>query len=80
MLVLLFSVLTVTGEDGLLRLMELKKVKAHLEEENRKLLERNLAYRQEIKSLYQMSAIEARARESMGWVYQDEIIYVDSSL
>ncbi len=77
-LVMVFSVLTVTGEDGILRLMELKRMESKLQSENRALLERNLAYRQEIKSLYQMPSIEARARESLGWVHPDEIIYVDS--
>ena len=80
LIILLFSVLTITGEDGILRLVELKKIKTRLEEENRKLLQHNLAYRQEIKSLYQIQSVEARAREAMGWVYKDEIIYVDSAL
>ena len=77
-LVLIFSVLTVTGEDGILRLMELKRMESKLKNENRALLERNLAYRQDIKSLYQIPSIQARARESLGWVHPDEVIYVDS--
>ncbi|EKD42560.1 MAG: hypothetical protein ACD_73C00105G0002 [uncultured bacterium] len=77
-IILVFAILTITGDDGILRLMKLQKVKADMEKENRTLLEQNLAYRQDIKSLYQIPSIEARARESLGWVYPDEVIYVDS--
>ena len=76
--IIVFAILTITGDDGILRLMKLQKVKADMEKENRTLLEQNLAYRQDIKSLYQIPSIEARARESLGWVYPDEVIYVDS--
>lgn len=69
---------TATGEDGLIRLYQLKKTKDNLEEKNRALLLENLTYRQELKSLHNPDTLSYHAHESPGLVYPNEIVYVTS--
>lgn len=71
-----FLVFTIGGEDGLLKLLQLNKVKSELALKNREILLENLSLRQTQKSLTHPKVIEHLARESLGFVYPDEVVYV----
>lgn len=64
-----------SGEDGLIRLMQLRKIKLELVQKNKNLMLANLEYRQILKSLYNLKSLEYHAREVIGFVYPDEIVY-----
>lgn len=66
----------VSGENGLIQLIKLRRAQSGLEADNRKLLYQNLELRQQQKSLYQLQTLEYRARKSLGLVYKDEVVYV----
>lgn len=73
---LCFIAFAATGENGWLRLWELKGLHAELVEQNRELLYVNLAYRQKQKSLSNWNTIERRARDSFGMAYPDETVFL----
>ena len=75
-----FAGFTVSGEGGLIRLLQLHKTKNGLLHENRGLLLENLALRQELKSMRHPRALEAEAHKSLGLAYPDEIVWVDPSV
>lgn len=71
-----FAGFTISGEEGLVSLYQLKKTKSELIEKNTELIKENLAHRQEQKSLYQLKTIEHKAHQSLGLVYPDETVYI----
>lgn len=71
-----FLVFTVTGQDGLVRLIHLKQLKEELAADNEVLLRQNIALRQELKSIKSLRVIEHLARKSLGLVYPDETVFV----
>ncbi len=71
-----YSITTITGNDGILRLIQLGHIKQQIAQENYKLLEQNLVSSQEIKNLKKIQSVEYRIRESMGWVKPNEVVYV----
>ncbi|MBI4411570.1 MAG: septum formation initiator family protein [Deltaproteobacteria bacterium] len=71
-----FLVFTVTGRDGLIRLIQLKHLKQELAAKNEALLRTNIALRQEQKNLKDLRVIEYLARKSLGLVYPDETVFV----
>lgn len=70
---------TISGEDGLIRLYQLNKIKQGLLQENKTLLVENLGYRQELKSLHHQSALANQAHESLGLAYPDEVVWLVSN-
>ena len=71
-----FAIFTINGNDGILRLMKLKKIKAKLVEENNQVMAENLSFRQSIKSLSDAATIERTAHESLGFVHDNETIFI----
>lgn len=71
-----FLVFTVTGQDGLVRLVQLRQLKQELAAKNGALLHKNIALRQEQKNLKDLGVIEHLARKSLGLVYADEVVFV----
>ena len=74
-----FCVFTLTGNEGLLKLWKLKKAKASLSLKNHQLLVENLNLRQEAIALQNLSSLEKQARETLGFVHPDEIIFIQSA-
>ena len=71
-----FLVFTVTGQDGLVRLIQLKHLKQELAAKNEAMLRKNIALRQEQKNLKGLPVIEHLARKSLGLVYPNEAVFV----
>lgn len=71
-----FLIFTISGNDGLIRLLKLKNIKQQFVAKNRVVLRENLALRLEQKSLYNLKVIENVARQSLGLVYPDEFVFV----
>ncbi len=76
---LIFFIFTVSGDQGLLRLMQLKKMKDDLAMQNKGLMMSNLALRQEQKSLYDLETLKHQARGSLGLAYPNEVVFVTDS-
>jgi cell division protein FtsB len=72
-----FAVVGITGENGVLKMIELTRMKNNLSSQNRALLEENISLYQEIKGLHEPSHVERRARE-LGLARPGEIIFVDA--
>lgn len=75
-IVLMFLAFSVWGDDGLLRLLELKNLRDQIAEENKVVLLDNLANTQEILGLKKTATIEQVARSNLGMIRQDEVILV----
>lgn len=73
---LTFFYLTLWGENGLLRLVRLYRVKAKMIEANNSLLLQNLEYLQKIRHLKEVKYIEQTARTDLGFVRPNEVVYV----
>lgn len=71
-----WTVVTVVGQDGLLRLWELSVDRDRIRSENHRVLLDNLRLTEEIHRLKQPRVIEQRARSDMGLVRPDEVVYV----
>lgn len=71
--VVIFS-FSLWGEDGLLRLLELKQLRNQIAEENKSMLLENLSYTQEIANLKKTTTIEQVARSELGMIRDDEVI------
>lgn len=71
-----FAFFAILGENGLYHLMSLKKKKDDMIRQNRTLLEKNLESRQEIQALRDPKMIEIQARKNMGYVFEDEIVFI----
>lgn len=75
-IVMTFLAFSVWGDDGLLRLLELKNLRDQIAEENKDMLMNNLAQTQEILNLNKTTTIEQVARSELGMIRQDEVILV----
>lgn len=71
-----FVLFTTYGDKGLLTLFELKQTKREILSQNKALLLENIDYQRELKNLNHPTTIEHRAREALGMVYADEIVYM----
>lgn len=71
-----FFIVTVWGEDGLLRLMELRAMRDKMVKSNQHLLQSNFQAMEKILKLRQMGYVEQTARTEMGLIRSDEIVYV----
>ncbi len=75
-IVMMFFAFSIWGDDGLLRLLELKNLRDQIAEENKGMLLNNLANTQEILNLKKTTTIEQVARSELGMIRQDEVILV----
>ena len=76
LIVLLMLGLTLFGEKGVVRLVKMSQERALLAEEVQRLQAENLALQQEIELLRSdRRTLEQRARQELGLVREDEIIY-----
>lgn len=73
-----FFFLTVWGENGVLRLVELRRIKAGIESENTDILRENLLFVQQIDKLKDAPYVEQKARSSLGLVRDNETVFVIS--
>ena len=71
-----FTLFTIWGHDGLISLYRLHQLKGKLVAQNRDLMKDNLWLKMEQKSLLKTEMIEARAHESLGLVYPNEILFL----
>ena len=72
----IFIFLTVWGENGILRLVELKRIKENVVSDNGALLRQNLAFVQEIEKLKDSRFVEQRARTDLGMVRASETVFI----
>ena len=71
-----FGFFALLGENGFYHLMSLKQKKNDLIRQNRSLLEKTLEARQEIQALRDPKMIEIQARKNMGFVFEDEVVFI----
>ena len=71
-----FLIFTMSGPEGVIRLLSLKKTRNELIAKNKQLLSQNLFLSQQQTNLYDLKAIEYTARESLGFVYPGEVVFV----
>ncbi len=71
-----FLILTINGEDGLLKLLKLKGMRNDLRFKNHALMMENLALHQEQKSLKSLKTIEQTAHATLGLAHPDETVFV----
>jgi cell division protein FtsB len=72
----LFFVVTVWGENGLLRLIELKRMTKNVASGNEAILRDNLLHVLEIGKLKNTSYVEERARTDLGLIRDSETVFV----
>lgn len=72
----MFTTYTIWGEDGLMRLWELKDVRNQIAEENKNVLLQNLSQIEEIQKLKESHYVEQVARSELGMIREDEVILV----
>lgn len=75
-IVFIFFSFTIWGEDGLMRLWELKDIRNQISKENKNTLLENLASLQEIENLKESRYVEQIARSELGMIREDEVILV----
>jgi len=75
-IIVLFCGFAIWGDDGLLRLWQLKELKNQIVSENKNILMENFSYMQQVESLKNPSFIERWAKSALGMIRQDEIILV----
>lgn len=73
-----FFFLTVWGENGVLRLVELRRIKAGIESGNTDVLRENLLFVQQIEKLKDAPYVEQKARSNLGMVRDNETVFVIS--
>lgn len=71
-----FFFVTVWGENGILKLVELKHIREKVSYENESILKQNLVYLQEIESLKKTPFVEQRARSDLGFVRTNEKVFI----
>lgn len=74
-----FAYLSLWADNGLLRMLELGRVKNKILTQNHDILEQNLSYVQEIKKLKELPYIEQKARNELGFVRPNEVVYIMNS-
>lgn len=73
---LVFLVFLFSGNKGLMHLHKMAQLKNSLAQQNRDALMENLSLRYQVKSLYESDAIERLAKESLGLINADEVVYI----
>ena len=68
--------MTLWGENGLFRLVELNRLKTEILHEKQRVLEENLVHFQEIQRLKKLKYIEQQARSDMGYLLENETLFV----
>lgn len=71
-----FVMFTTYGDKSLFTLWKLRQTKREILSQNKALLLENIDYQRKLKTLNHPTTIEHRARESLGMVYADEIVYM----
>lgn len=71
-----FALFTIYGQDGLLRLFELKTMRDDLHAKNNALMIENFQLFQKRKSLYDLNTIEKEAKASLGLVGEGEVVII----
>ncbi|MBX7148035.1 septum formation initiator family protein [bacterium] len=71
-----FLIFLLSGEKGLIHLHALGKIKRNLENQNHTALQENLSLRYQVKSLYESDAVEHLAKETLGLINADEVVYI----
>jgi len=72
----IFFIMTLWGENGLFRLVELNRLKTEILHEKQRVLEENLVHFQEIQRLKKLKYIEQQARSDMGYLLENETLFV----
>lgn len=72
----LFFIMTLWGDNGILKLVELKRIRAGIAGENDEILRQNLLYAQEIERLKESGYVEQKARTDLGFVKENETVFV----
>lgn len=72
----MFFFMTVWGENGVVRLIELKRIGERIEAENAEILKQNLLMVQEIDKLKDVNYVGQQARSRLGMVRPDETVFV----
>lgn len=72
----LFVGFTVWGENGILRLLEVNRIKSKVVFENTELLKQNLLFVQEVTRLKEVQFMEQRARTDLGFIKNNEKVFV----
>lgn len=70
---------TIGGEDGLFKLLRLRTTAQQLARTNHEILKANVELFLEIQDLKNADAIERVARESLGLIYSNEVVFVKPS-
>lgn len=70
--------MTLWGENGLFRLIELNRLKTEILHEKQRILGENLSFSQEVETLKTLKYIEQRARSDMGYIHENETVFVVS--
>ena len=71
-----FIFVTLWGENGILKLIQLNQTKSALKTENNRLLHQNFEFVQEIKRQKDLFYIEQKARSHLGMVRDNERVYI----
>lgn len=72
-----FIIFMLTSSNGLFRLYALDQMRTKMEKENLELKEKKLKAIIELQSLNDLKVIENLARQRLGFVYPDEVVYVE---
>ena len=71
-----FFIVTVWGNDGLMRLVELKNMRDVFAVSNLNLLHENLFFKQSINRLHQAKYLEQKSRSDLGLVRPNEHVFI----
>lgn len=71
-----FAVMTIWGNEGLVKLINLREQRSALLQTNHQLLKENLLFLEEINALKKARYVEQTARSKMGLIRKDEVVFV----
>lgn len=71
-----FVILSIWGENGLLRLVEMNNIKKQAVSLNQKILQENLLLKQEIERLHDAKYLEQRVRSDLGLIKPNEKVFI----
>lgn len=71
-----FLGMTVWGDEGLLHLIRLNRMRSEILSENQRLLKENLFYLEDIRSAKSVRYQEQKARSELGMIRQNETVFV----
>lgn len=72
----MFVFLTVWGDDGLMKLVDLKTQKKNFSQQNVEILQQNLMRVEEIEKLKSARYLKQIARSELGLVKPDEVVFI----